>query len=420
MIRFQRQLVEDNTTTPQYFVHHVYSESAALYRDGHLSLDDDIIRVWADNGYGAMRARREWNADSGVSSYPVPQDANKQSGVYYHVQFHDLQTAHRITPYVAPQLITDVFQTLYDTGNIAYVMVNVGNVRPHVYNMELLNHIMQDKSDTTHAILAQHETTWATRYFSGAEQDVLDLHCRYHQAFFKYGDHVDDVGGEELCHWGTRFAIRAVVRKQNMLETYFSFPYLKGKMTTNHEVFAWLIERAEAIMPAWESLEQDADALYNRLPQQQQVYFKALIHRHILFMRYSYGGFLEALKGCVSFMDEDYLSAFIHFTDSKLYMSAAWDGITSDDDEKWANFYRGEWLTGVRESIRWLQSAQGLCRMYGDADEWWSGWMREAMGHEREVMLATIKQAQTDFDRLGQALKLRREGKVMPLNELLG
>jgi hypothetical protein len=137
-------------------------------------------------------------------------------------------------------------------------------------------------------------------------------------------------------------------------------------------------------------------------------------------MRYSYGGFLEALKGCVSFMDEDYLSAFIHFTDSKLYMSAAWDGITSDDDEKWANFYRGEWLTGVRESIRWLQSAQGLCRMYGDADEWWSGWMREAMGHEREVMLATIKQAQTDFDRLGQALKLRREGKVMPLNELLG
>jgi hypothetical protein len=46
--------------------------------------------------------------------------------------------------------------------------------------------------------------------------------------------------------------------------------------------------------------------------------------------------------------------------------------------------------------------------------------MREAMGHEREVMLATIKQAQTDFDRLGQALKLRREGKVMPLNELLG
>ena len=420
MIRLQRQLVEDNTTTPQYFVHHVYSESAELYKEGHLSLDDDIIRVWADNGYGAMRARREWTPDAEVLTYPIPKDADKRSGVYYHVQFHDLQTAHRITPFVAPQLIVSEYQKLYDAGNIAYVLVNVGNIRPHVFNLELLNHIMQDCVDSTSSIFAKHETTWAGRYFPDAEQKILDLHYRYHQAFFKYAHHTDDVGGEELCHWGTRYAIQTVVRKQDPFEMHFMFPFLKGQVTTNREIFAWLIERLEAIMPEWEAIEQTSHEIEASLPDIQKTYYTALIKRHILFMRYSYAGFLETLYGCVAFMDEDYQSAFIHFSDGKVYMISAWDGITADTDEKWANFYRGEWLTGVRESIRWLQTMQGLCRIQGDTDAWWSGWMREAQGHEKEVMLATIKQSQTDFDRLAQALKLRREGKVMPLNDLLG
>lgn len=420
MIRLQRKLVEDNAPAPHHFVHHVYSESAALYREGHLSLDDDVIRVWADNGYGAMRARREWGPDKEVPSYPLLSDKDRQSGVYYHVQFHDLQAAHRITPFADPHLIASEFQKIYDAGNIAYVVVNTGNIRPHVFNLELLNRIMHDYTGSTQALLDKHEKTWTSRYFPGSEQKILDLLYRYHEAFLRYGDHPDDTGGEELCQWGTRFAILAVIRKQSVFDTSFSFPFLKGKMTTNHEVFQWLIDRLEAILPEWEAIEQESDVLETALPAPQQTYYRDLMKRHILYMRYSYAGFLSTLRGAMAFMDEDYQTAFIHFYEGKTHMKSAWAGVTADTNPKWKNFYRGEWLTGVRESIRWLETAQGLCRIYGDTESWWSGWMLEAMGHEKYVMLATINQSLTDYDRLAQALKMQRDGETMSLNELLG
>lgn len=421
MIQLQRQLIEAHVPEPHYFAHQVYSESAALYKDGHLSLDDDVIRVWADNGYGAMRARREWGPDPEIQSYPLPSDTDKQSGVYYHVQFHDLQAAHRITPFVDPHLIVDEFQKIYDAGNIALVVVNTGNIRPHVFNLELLSRILRNNdAESTQEIFAKHEKTWASRYFRGSAQNILDLLYRYHQAFFRYGDHADDTGGEELCQWGTRFAIRAVVRHQSIFDTHFSFPFLKGQVTTNREAFTWLIERLEAILPEWNAIEQRSVEIESTLPDQQRTYYNTLMKRHIQYMHYSYAGFLSALYGSLAYMDEDYQSAFIHFSDSKVHMETAWEGITSDDNPKWQNFYRGEWLTGVRESIRWLQTAQGLCRIHGDSEQWWSGWMLEAMGQEKHVMLATINQSLTDYDRLAQALKMRREGDLMPLNALLG
>ena len=420
MIGLQRKLVEERTTTPQYFTHQVYSESAELYREGHLSLDDDIIRVWADNGYGAMRARREWTPDTEVSSLPLASDKDKQSGVYYHVQFHDLQAAHRITPFVAPQLIVSEFQNIFDAGNIACVIVNTGNIRPHVFNLALLNRLMQDYQGSTADIFLKQEKAWAARYFPGAEQKILDLLYRYHQAFFQYGHHADDKAGEELCHWGTRFAIRATIRNQSVFDTHFSFPFLKGTVSTNREVFNWLIERLEAIMPEWEAIEQTSHEIESNLSEQESIYYHILMKRHIQFMRYSYAGFLEALYGVIAYMDEDYQSAFIHFSEGKWHMQSAWQGLTSDDNPKWENFYRGEWLTGVRESIRYLETARGLCRIHGDTEAWWSGWMLEAQGLEKQVMLATINQSLADYDQLAKALKMQREGKTMPIGDLLG
>jgi len=420
MIRLQRKLIEDNVPAPHYFTHQVYSESAALYREGHLLLDDDVIRVWADNGYGAMRARREWSPDPEVLSYPLEKDSDKQSGVYYHVQFHDLQTAHRITPFVAPQLIVSEFQKIFEAGNIACVIVNTGNIRPHVFNLELLSRILHGYSGSTEDIFERHEQAWATRYFPEFEEQILELLYRYHRAFFPYGEHEDDKGGEELCHWGTRFAIRAVVRNQSVFDTHFSFPFLNDKFTTNHEVFRWLIERLKMIMPEWKAIEQSSHEIEMALPLQERVYYKNLMKRHILYMRYSYGGFLEALYGVMAFMDEDYQTAFIHFSDSKAFMEKAWSGLIDDDKPKWTNFYRGEWLTGVRESIRWLETIRGLCRIHGDTESWWSGWMLEAMGMEKEIMLATINQALTDYDTLARALKMRREGKTISIDSLLG
>ena len=74
----------------------LYGEILELYRDGHLQIPEDVIMIWADNGYGKMVSRRQGNHNPRVPALPQKGDKGLQ-GTYYHVSFYDLQAANHIT-----------------------------------------------------------------------------------------------------------------------------------------------------------------------------------------------------------------------------------------------------------------------------------------------------------------------------------
>ena len=61
----------------------LYGEMMELYREGVLTLPDDVIRIWGDNGFGKMVARRRGNHNPRTKALPVnAQEMKGRHGIY--------------------------------------------------------------------------------------------------------------------------------------------------------------------------------------------------------------------------------------------------------------------------------------------------------------------------------------------------
>ena len=76
IIKKQCDIVKKYVKNP-VFCTNLYGEIMELYKDGYIELDDGIIKVKADNGYGKMVTRRRDNHAARVSSMPV-KDGGRQ------------------------------------------------------------------------------------------------------------------------------------------------------------------------------------------------------------------------------------------------------------------------------------------------------------------------------------------------------
>ena len=129
IIKDQRELLEKLpekavTTIPQVFT--AYKEVLDIYDNG-LKLPDDITLVWPDDNYGYIQRL----------SNEAEQTRKGGSGVYYHASYwgrpHDylwLSTTH-------PSLIREEMMKAYETGANSLWVLNVGDIKPLEYNIEL-------------------------------------------------------------------------------------------------------------------------------------------------------------------------------------------------------------------------------------------------------------------------------------------
>lgn len=407
MIDLQKKLVLEMMDGPQHFVHYLYSESNELYRDGLLKLDDDIIRVWSDNGFGAMRMRREWGPERQISSMPLPEDKDRINGVYYHVSFHDLQVSNKLVPLVNPELIQDQLQKVYESGDIQYLLVNVSNIHPHVFNIELINKLCRfPMEDSGKEIVINHYYDWSHRHYPGFETQVQELMKRYYQAPFQYGNNRDDKVGEQVYHHTMRNCIIGVIKNESIIHL---LQFIPEKMEDNTAGFQWLLEKAIESLPTWETLDAEAEALYLEMNGHAAQYFSDSIRMHINYSYYSCKGFVFGLKGLLAFSEQNYRAAFCFFNEGKSAMEDAWKNLKACEHGKWANFFRGEWLTDTRETIRYLETIRGLTKILGDTSHWRSEWTMVALELESRT-IQTITQASLDYDQLADILYNTNDG----------
>ena len=70
----------------------LYGEVMELYRGGHIDLPEDIIRIWADNGFGKMVTRRQNNHNPRIRALPEA-GSTAAHGVYFDMREAPLMTA---------------------------------------------------------------------------------------------------------------------------------------------------------------------------------------------------------------------------------------------------------------------------------------------------------------------------------------
>lgn len=139
VISTQRALLEEGfgqpaSAVPQVFV--PYKEVLTYYQNG-LEVPDDITLMWTDDNYGYLRQL----------SNPQEQQRAGGAGIYYHTSYwgrpHDYLWLNSTNPVLMWQEITKA----WDLNARQQWILNVGDIKPHEYNMELFLDIAWQRGD---------------------------------------------------------------------------------------------------------------------------------------------------------------------------------------------------------------------------------------------------------------------------------
>ncbi|MED4225936.1 glycosyl hydrolase 115 family protein [Neobacillus cucumis] len=174
----------------------LYEEIAELYKEGYIRVPDGVIKIWADNGYGKMVSRRQNNENLRIPSLPDVNDPSEH-GIYYHITFHDLQASNHLTMFPAPtEMIIEEVEKAFDAGAHSYLLLNSGNIRPHLYPLDLISQLWSKGTENQD----KHLEEFIHRLYRTHNKQIQKLYQSYANLSIRYGEHRDDKAGEEFYH----------------------------------------------------------------------------------------------------------------------------------------------------------------------------------------------------------------------------
>lgn len=386
MIRFQKSLVSEMTRGPQVFLHYLYSESGELYRSRHLELPEEVIPVYSDNGFGGMRVRREFcGKEPGIPALPEGAAPPAGTGVYYHVSFHDLEISNKLVPLVHPEVIKDSLKPFTENAGFRFFIVNVSNIRPHLFSIGMLRKLWDRPSEETLSDSIDHFMEfWAQQYFPGVEKEGENLMMSYFDAPFQFDDRYSDSrAGEQVYHHGLRRIIRSLIRNEDPRPW---FRYIPEDFPTPEACLKRLLEKSKASIQHWRKGSEEAVKIHKNLTGEYKQFFIENLYMHIHYMLYSCEGFICGLTGALDYYAKDFEKAFIHFHQSRNFTVQALEILREGEKGQWRNFYRGDWLTGTKETIRNLETMLSVTRITGEDLRVDSPWMTKALGLEHSAI----------------------------------
>lgn len=361
LIKKQCDLVRRYVEKP-VFCTNLYGEIMELYEQGYIELDEDIIKVRADNGFGRMVTRRRDNHCVRVSSMPDPLDKGAQ-GIYYHVSFYDLQAANHIT--MLPNSLSFVDRELsevLENGGDDFWVINCSNVRPHAYYLDAVKKIWLGKrvSDQTHS------REFALDYYCG-NMEIAGCYGKYPEAMIPYGKNEDDHMGEQFYTENLRIIVHQflVDKTKNADDLY----WIAGNGTLYDQV-RQVCGLCRAGIAKLREYYNYCKKVSNGLTEEEKHLFDAT-----LLLQTSIHYFCA--KGVVLFGDayeayekSDYKRAFLLFGMSAECFDAADDKMRaaeeSNENRVWEDFYLNDCFADVKHTAYMIRKIMGIMRELGD------------------------------------------------------
>ena len=152
---------EDVTQVPQAFI--PYKEVLDIYHAG-LEVPEEVTLIWCDDNYGYIR------------HFPTAEERARKggNGIYYHISYwgrpHDYLWLNTMSPAVAYQQMNEA----YDRGIQKMWIINVGDIKPGEYLLELLMDMAWDLDGVRRIGWQEHERRFLTREFGRSIGDELD------------------------------------------------------------------------------------------------------------------------------------------------------------------------------------------------------------------------------------------------------
>lgn len=182
----------------------LYGKTMELYRAGMLTLPDDVIKIWADNGYGKMVSRRQENHNPRVPALPDTDDTGR-NGIYYHVSFYDLQAANHITMLQnSPEFVRSELMKVLAHRGVDYWIINCSNLKTHVYYLDFIAKLWRDGTIS----IEEHRKKYISQYYGEEHLKIIEGCLReYAENALRYGKHEDEHAGEQFTNHVPRMLI---------------------------------------------------------------------------------------------------------------------------------------------------------------------------------------------------------------------
>ena len=381
------------------FSTNLYGEMMALYRQGHLQIPPEVIRIWGDNGFGRMVSRRQNNLNPRTDAMPAA-DEPGENGIYYHVSFYDLQAANHITMLQnPPQMIADELRTVLAHHGGTLWNINVGSVKPHLFMLDLIRRMWTDGVYDARQAAGKFSET----YFGSA--DAAPLLTGYAESAVHYGPNPDDRAGEQYYHFPLRALARAMLRGETE-KAVPSLSWAAGGSSFRDQVqhlgrvvkpgiSSW--GRYEArCRQAMAGLAGDADAAV-RL--RETLLLPAVIHQT------GCDGLYAFCQACIHALDGDLLQAYL-WTDRALQDAGRALAEMRQVRGRFTHVYDNDCFAGVGLSAQVLEGVRSWLRIRGDGAMLYD-WEKQYLipPEENRVMLQTHRTAQLSDDELCRRLR---------------
>lgn len=366
------------------FATNLYGETMELYQQGFLKLPENIIMIWADNGYGKMVSRRQGNHNPRIPALPGEGLQDKKHGLYYHVSFYDLQAGNVLT--MIPNSMEFVKQELkksYDCGVKTLWLVNCSNIKPHVYPLDfaakLWNCLDTEPEEHLEQYLAQY-------YGTDSIKKMKECFREYFQVQLPYGDLEDEHAGEQFYNYVARVLIHQWMKD--------------GGNTANHELdwclktdrfedqIRWYAGKCRAAYPAFWHLLQKCTVVGERLPQASARLWKDSLELQVKIHAYCLDGVIHLGDSYAAYAKQEYMHAFYEAGLAADCFEQADREMKACCHDKWSGFYDNDCQTDIKETAYMLRLLMGYIRNLGDGPYFYQ-WQRDVIypPQDRKIML---------------------------------
>ncbi|MCR5724032.1 MAG: glycosyl hydrolase 115 family protein [Treponema sp.] len=417
----------------------LYGEVMELYQKGCLTLPDDVIKIWADNGFGKMVSRRQGNHNPRVPSMPDATGAGCK-GIYYHVSFFDLQAANHITMLPnSAEFVCRELNAVLENGGKDYWIINCSNIKPHVYFLDLVASLWNGqnacadssgdgavdcRSSRTMAadsrpgaspeeLSEAHRTSYVRRYYGDSQTEKISaLFKEYAEAAAAYGPNEDDHAGEQFSTYVARTLLCQYIK--NPAEPASSLFWLTGNKSLKEQAAFYKTICDESVL-RYQALVTHAEKTALMLQAentQAAATAKTLLEDSILLQAklhlLCYTGAGLATASLLRAADGETERAFFLAGKAKEAYEKANGALRNSEHGKWAGFYANECFADVKFSAQVLAGFMAHLRMIGDGPDFYR-WQREYTysAGDKNVMTLLLWENRLTDDEMYKAMKAR-------------
>lgn len=408
LIKLQYDYVSSVVENPDCCIN-LYGEVMELYKDGYIDLPDNVIRIWADNGYGKMVSRRMGLHNPRVPALPPEGDNKNKHGIYYHVSFYDLQAANHMTMQPnSVEFISKELQNAFDRGVKDYLIVNCSNIKPHVFYLDALRKLWSNGSLDEKRHMLEYIKDYYGTLDASVIEDIKACYKGYSEATVQFGPHEDEHAGEQFYNYTTRILAHYWLKGQ-VSNSAKELQWSTGDKTFEEQI-KWYSKKCIEGREKFNSLYEKCTQVYNDLKDYAKTLFEESIYLQVKMHLYCLIGAVEFCKAYEMFMRNEYEKSFYLMGKARESYETANNEMRQSEKGIWKGFYENDCFSDMKYTAYVLKHLMFYIRNMGDGPHFYE-WQRKFTYKEEDrriVLLTNIENHYTDQE-LYEAMKKQME-----------